>query len=65
MYIDKSMRVWIVTWSGAVIGVYSSAVDAATVERALKTNGCHGSITTEVRLNSESENGSAILNSAA
>ena len=59
------MRVWIVTWNGAVIGVYSSAVDAATVERALKTNGCHGSITTEVRLNAETQNGSAILSSAA
>eukprot|EP01043_Picozoa_sp_COSAG02_P049442 COSAG02_NODE_4965_length_4774_cov_8.825455_6_plen_34_part_01 len=34
------MRVWVVTWQGSVIGVYSSAVDANTVERSLKTIGC-------------------------
>eukprot|EP01046_Picozoa_sp_COSAG06_P056400 COSAG06_NODE_10659_length_1640_cov_2.517197_2_plen_96_part_00 len=65
VYIDKSMRVWVVTWQSSVIGCYSSAVDAAIVGRALKANGCHGSMTTEVRLNAETENGSAILSSAA
>ena len=65
MYTDKSMRVWVVTWQGSVIGVYSSGVDAAMVGRALKANGRHGSMTTEVRLNAETENGSAILSSAA
>ena len=58
------MRVWVVTWNGSVVGCYSSAVDAAMVGRALKANGCHGSMTTEVRLNAETENGSAILSSA-
>ena len=50
-----------VTWNCTVIGCYTSAVDAQVVGRALQARGCHGSTVAEVRMNTETTTGQALL----
>ena len=55
------MRVWVVSWNCTVIGCYTSAVDAQVVVRSLETRGCNGSTVVEVRMNTETATGQALL----
>ena len=55
------MRAWVVSWNSTVIGCYTSAVDAQVVVRSLETRGCHGSAVAEVRMNTETTTGQALL----
>ena len=55
------MRAWVVTWNCTVVGCYTSAVDAQVVGRALDARGCHGSTVAEVRMNTETTTGQALL----
>ena len=50
-----------VSWNCTVIGCYTSAVDAQVVGRALDARGCHGSAVAEVRMNTETTTGQALL----
>ena len=43
------MRAWVVVWNCCVVDLYSSAVDAEVVKRALETKGCRGATVTEAR----------------
>ena len=55
------MRAWIVIWNCAVVGAYTSAVDAHVVLRALDAKGCRGGTVAEARMNEETATGAALL----
>ena len=52
---------WVVTFLGSVVGVYTSPVDSECVVRALRARGCDGVVVTEARMNAETETGAALL----
>jgi len=41
---------WVVTYLGSVVGVYTSAVDSECVVRSLRARGCDGAVVTEARM---------------
>jgi hypothetical protein len=56
------MRVWIVSYHGSILGVYSCAVDANQTARQLRrTTGSVEAIVTEARLNEETCTGKTLL----
>eukprot|EP01044_Picomonas_judraskeda_P010515 COSAG03_NODE_1358_length_4263_cov_241.470221_5_plen_60_part_00 len=55
------MRAWAVTYHGTIAGLYSSAVDAEVVLKALVARGCHGGLITELRMNCETDTGAQLL----
>ena len=61
----KDMKAWIVIWNCTVVGAYTSAVDAQVVLRALDATGCRGGTVAEVRMNTETETGAALLSTPA
>ena len=52
---------WVVTYLGSVVGVYTSPVDSECAVRAMRARGCDGVAVTEARLNAETETGAALL----
>ena len=52
---------WVVTYLGSVVGVYTSPVDSECVVRALRARGCDGAVVTKARMNTETETGVALL----
>jgi len=52
---------WVVTYLGSVVGVYTSPVDSECVVRSLRARGCDGAVVTEARMNAETETGAALL----
>jgi hypothetical protein len=60
-YLRTLEMLWVVTFHGSVIGVYTSAVDSECVVRSLRDRGCGGAVVTEARLNAETETGAALL----
>ena len=58
------MRVFIVSYSCSVIGVYTSAVDANQIVRMLRRIGSVGAVVCEARLNTETAIGHALLSTS-
>ena len=56
-----NMRVWIVSYFGSILGVYSCAVDANQTARQLRRTGSADAIVTEARLNEETCKGKTLL----
>ena len=56
---------WVVTYQGAVVGVYTSPVDSECVVRSLRARGCDGAVVTEARMNAETETGAVLLQEPA
>ena len=56
-----NMRVWIVSYFGSILGVYSCAVDANQTARQLRRTGSADAIVTEARLNEETCTGKTLL----
>ena len=52
---------YVVTYHGSVVGVYTSPVDSQCVVRSLQARGCDGAMVTEARLNAETETGATLL----
>ena len=52
---------WVVTFHGSVMGVYTSPVDSECVVRSLRARGCDGAVVTEARMNAETGTGAALL----
>ena len=56
-----NMRLWIVSYFGSILGVYSCAVDANQTIRQLRRTGSVDAIVTEARLNEETCTGKTLL----
>ena len=56
-----NMRLWIVTYYGSVLGVYSCAVDANQTAQQLRRTGSVDAIVTEARLNEETCTGKTLM----